>query len=438
MSKIIDYLQEIDLLEYQKIDDYFFTTDIDTINTLVDHISTLANEDWTISEYSPYSFSPSMDISGFGGCVEIGCKIKRASTFSKFASLYGDTIYLIINSIANPHFINPDIKNEDSYDYRYSLICDFSLISLYSELIKNHIAKIIPTQLGVCPDCFLRHIGSETDLTALEPLVNKYASKAIVSVVEYDKDFNDFCVEIKNLPELFPDHDTYINIKNENDLYNEHSTLPSKVDDFSFKYKLIKNLLHEDFLTSKLETFTSSIYNSKYITSKFLHKDIIDITSKSTRGSILLPMFEMPFLEQLDIPTALKLRESEYHAFNDYRIALDNATKEYVRINHDTQAKEIYDDIIYPAFTKLDAMFERTKKMNFLKNASELFITSAAVTLGVMNSVIPKNATAIITASCGTKALTKLVSDAIERKLNAGNELEKQDFYFLWKLKRKM
>ena len=148
-------------------------------------------------------------------------------------------------------------------------------------------------------------------------------------------------------------------------------------------------------------------------------------------------MFEMPFLEQLDIPTVLALREHEYHAFNDYRIALDNATKEYIRTNSDAQAKEIYDDIIYPAFVKLDAMFERTKKMNFIKNAGELLITSAAVTLGVMNSVIPKNASSIITASCGTKALTKIVSDAIERKLNAGNELEKQDFYFLWKLKRK-
>lgn len=65
MSKIIDYLQEIDLLDYQKSDDYFFTSDIDIINTLVDHISMLIAEDWVISEYSPYSFSPSLNISGF-------------------------------------------------------------------------------------------------------------------------------------------------------------------------------------------------------------------------------------------------------------------------------------------------------------------------------------------------------------------------------------
>ena len=135
MSKIIDYLYELDLLDYQKIDNYFFTSDIDTINTLVEHISMLAIEEWSVSEYSPYSFVPAMDISGFGGCAEVGCKIKRGSTFSKFASLYGDTVYLIINSITNPHFINPDIKEEESYDYRYSLKCDFSLIYLYSDLI---------------------------------------------------------------------------------------------------------------------------------------------------------------------------------------------------------------------------------------------------------------------------------------------------------------
>lgn len=75
--------------------------------------------------------------------------------------------------------------------------------------------------------------------------------------------------------------------------------------------------------------------------------------------------------------------------------------------------------------------------MQIFKNIGELLVTSATVTLGVMNSVIPENAPAIITAVGGTEAMAKYITSTIERKLTAGNTIENQDFYFLWKLNRK-
>ena len=155
MSQIIDYLYEVDLTSLDKIRNYFFTNDIDTILSLQEHIGGLAFQDWCIAEYSPYSFAPSMDVSGFGGCSGNSCKIERANKFIKFSSLYSDNIYLIVNSITNPHPVQSD---DDSY--RLELINDYSLILLYSDLIRDGIAHIIPAHFSVCPDCFSKHVCS--------------------------------------------------------------------------------------------------------------------------------------------------------------------------------------------------------------------------------------------------------------------------------------
>ena len=115
-----------------------------------------------------------------------------------------------------------------------------------------------------------------------------------------------------------------------------------------------------------------------------------------TGGLILLLVMVKPLLgadfERLD------LRYEDYAAAVSYthldvykRQALDKATKLYVLGQNPVNSKEIYDDIIYPAFIKLDAMFERTKKMRIFKALGELAIISSTVTLGVMTSAIPAN-----------------------------------------------
>ena len=110
MSKIVEYMNEIGLTNFDNIQDYFFNSNLETIISLHEYLQELAYEDWSISDYSPYSFAPSMELCGFGGCEEYHCKLQRASVFNKFASLYGDTVYFIVNSITNPHI--PDFFDD--------------------------------------------------------------------------------------------------------------------------------------------------------------------------------------------------------------------------------------------------------------------------------------------------------------------------------------
>ena len=144
----------------------------------------------------------------------------------------------------------------------------------------------------------------------------------------------------------------------------------------------------------------------------------------------------MPFLENITSKDVLDLRRTEGDAFNEYRIAMDHASRQYLSINSNAEVRDIYDDLIYPAFIKLDAAFNRAKRIHAIRNTSALVIVASTVTLGIMNSTIPKDPIAIAAAVGGSEVLLSQLGNVVERKLNSGNELERQDFYFLWKLNK--
>lgn len=434
MSKIIDYLCDVGLTSLEKIRDYFLTNDMDTILSLEEYIGDLAFEDWNIAEYSPYSFAPSMDVSGFGGCAEISCKINRANKFIKFSSLYSDNIYLIVNSITNPH----PVQSDDEM-YRWELINDYSLILLYSDLIKDGIARIIPAHFSVCPDCFSKHVCDLSDFSLLEPLADEYAAKAILEATEYYRQDDLSLVTLRNLPELFPDHDGLFSLQGGeiSKLCQNIKNFPYCIQDIDLIRRFIKEHLFDEYITAKFETFISSSYQAKYITAKASDRVLIETQEQKITGMTPPPVFDMPFLENISSKDVLALRHTEGDAFNEYRIAMDNASKQYLSINANAEARDIYDDIIYPAFVKIDAAFNRAKRIHTIKNVCALVVTSSTVTLGVMNATIPKDPIAIAAAIGGSEVLLSQLGNVVERKLNSGNELERQDFYFLWKLNQK-
>ena len=434
MSKIVDYLYEIGLTSVNKIKEYFLMNDLDTILSLEEYIGELAFEDWNIAEYSPYSFAPSMDISGFGGCAEISCKFRRASKFIKFSSLYSDCIYLIVNSITNPHPIRPD---EDE-TYRWGLISDYSLILLYSDLIQADIARIILAHFSVCPDCFSKYVCDTSDFALIEPLADEYAAKAVLEATEYYRQADLSLVTLRNLPELFPDHDGLFSTQGGDisKLCQTAENLPYTIQNRRLIRDFIKEHLFSEFITAKFETFISSAYQAKYITNKPSSKALIETQTSKTIGTTPPPVFEMPFLENISSKDVLDLRRTEGDAFNEYRIAMDNASKQYLSTNSNAEVRDIYDDLIYPAFVRLDAAFNRAKRIHAIRNICSLVVTSSTVTLGIMNSTIPKDPVAIAAAIGGSEMLLSQLGNVVERKLNSGNELERQDFYFLWKLNK--
>lgn len=435
MSRLIEYMKEIGLTGQNEIKKYFDTAVLDDVLSFHEYACSAVEEDWSIADYSPYTFAPSMDVSGFGGCSEIGCKLNRANRFAQFSALYGDCIYLIVNSITNACF--PDKENE-VFPYREQMKCDFLLIHQYAGLLEADIVRIIPTHFQVCSDCFQKYVCNRNDLSSVEPIAKEYAAKAIISADAYIQENNLSLLSVSNLPELFPDHDGYFAISGKIASRCQNAdTFPHLITDRSLIYEFIKRHLIDEMLTAKYESFISSTYQAKYITCKSSDKVLLDMTHENTVGHTPPPVFNMPFLSNASTKTILDLRSAEQDSFNEYRLSLDQATKCYLSSRSNTEAKDIYDDIVYPAFVKLDAMFSRAKRIHARTHLGELLVSLSTVTLGVLNSSIPKDPAAITAAFCGSEFVAAQIGNVIERKLNTGNELEKQDFYFLWKLKQR-
>lgn len=129
MSKLIDYLESINLLSEQELWDYICENDIETLDTLIIYLRRLIDEDFQISEYTPFTFVPNADISGTGGCNEISCRMSRAQKFAVFSALYADKVYIQLQFITDEHYDFCDIDEieadeELSLNFRMALLSD--------------------------------------------------------------------------------------------------------------------------------------------------------------------------------------------------------------------------------------------------------------------------------------------------------------------------
>lgn len=114
--------------------------------------------------------------------------------------------------------------------------------------------------------------------------------------------------------------------------------------------------------------------------------------------SFALPEYLLPFTNNIDLKTELKLREIEGESFNKYRIAFSNAVSEQCKTNAYTCWQNIYYDIVYPELCNLNMKLENIKSGAFKKTFSNILLTSAVISAGVLSNIIAKDSTSILTA----------------------------------------
>lgn len=261
MSKLIEYLESINLLKQEVLFDYICENDISTINSLVLYMRKLIDEDYVVSEYSPFVFVPNGDISGTGGCDEISCKISRAEKFATFSALYADKVYIQLSFITNEHYDFYDIEeiesNEMMYqNYKMNVLKDMVIILAYSELIKNEIVIITPSHKMLCPDCFQREVFGRS-IIDIEMIKSEYRSKANVILKDYDSIREEAEVSITNIEEFFPEHDLFWTIYDKEELKILEKERVGKV----IKNKKYCNEFIDNFIFDEV---VSAMYTTKY------------------------------------------------------------------------------------------------------------------------------------------------------------------------------
>lgn len=444
MNELISYFDDLDILSYENLEKYIWESELQMLIDVAVQVRTIVDRMFTYKEYTPFSFVPSGELSGVGGCSEVSCKIRRADNFSVFSGLYADNVYLTLDHLTSIHF-DTDIDDiyDNEFNFRYMLWCDFAIIITYVDLINLGIVQIVPTQKNICLDCFQKQLLGLPKPVDLSSLEQYYLKKAKLMVEEYDPEESSIRISFENMDEFFPLHTESITFVG--DILD---LLPMKerksnitIKNPKFKKEVVHSIIYDEFSEVCLYSLCCKNLDSKFITSKPSDGIFLEMTNPNKRSSQNitqtrnLPLYDLPIISNAPISTILRLREIEEDSFNKYRIALNKAVQEHYNAENSIQIREIYDDIIYPAFQQLDERLHNLKSGMFKKTFSTIVVVGSVISAGVYTGIIPPNVTQILAAIGGTSVLTSSGITAIDNLVNKKAALRENDFYFLWKLK---
>lgn len=447
MSDLIGYLDEIGVLEEEKLESYVWETDIKTLHGLVMYLRQVIDKEYEKSEYSPFTFMPNGEISGAGGCSELSCKKRRANKFATFSAMYADRIYLQLSFITSEHMDDYDFEDmldEDDFWYRYSLQGDLSVISIYSELIKYKVVNIVPARHTMCRNCFQKWALGEKSICDIEQIKREYEKLAKIILYQYDNKKEEAFIQIRGVDEFFPNHDAIWPI---DDIEGIKILKKEKVGQIIKNREYARALISE-FIKNEL---VSACYLAKYcneqgaklITDKESDAMFLGINEKVSTmrevGTYLngLPEYDMPLIGNLRIADVLRLRTSESEAFDRYREALKLAIIEQQKNEDDINLHQIYDDILYPELHRLDEQIRKAKtgKLKMLFGGMLVFTSSVVVNRygNIANTGLLSNMNDLELA-----LLNGGVSWAFSKVGATKREPKDNDYYFLWKLKKRV
>lgn len=445
MSKLIDYLDSIDVLTQEKLFDYICQNDIKTLDSLVVYMRQLIDEDYLLNEYSPFVFVPNGDISGTGGCDEISCRVGRAERFAVFSALYADRVYIQLQFITQEHYEFYDIDEieNDSMmlrNYKMHILKDMAIILVYSELIRNKIVFITPTHQMVCPNCFRKRVLGENSVD-IEKIKGEYFSRAKVILDNYDSLNEEVNIRVKNIDEFFPDHDMFWAIRDDEIVHLlENEKIGKEIKNQEYANKFIEEFIDEEILSALYTTQYCNEQDAKLITNKIsdtmflaLNKNMQEV-GKMKEYINMLPEYELLITQNLSLKDVLKLRQEEAESFNKYRIALNKAVIEQNRTSDIRDWHKIYDDIIYPEINNLDMKMKQIKEGRLSRFFGTMIVLGTTVVANKFGDILPSNLGAGI-QSIGTSVSAAGINYLFDKTSANKQEMQNNDYFFLWKLR---
>lgn len=430
---IIKYLHKQQITNYETLNLFLCNTSIERIVSLVKDIQDIIENCDSKPVYTPFMFLPNSDLSGIGGCNEITCKIKRAQTFSLFASLYADTVYLTWSPI---QFEELDYKEETIYELIEEIRNRLALILTYEPLINAGIIILKIENIGICRDCLHRCL-TENPSFNLETLSNRYINQVSMKV---DHDLPEtISITFSNLEDIVP-HGHLIKVFPINyfpilNKYHDGDVIKQK----NIKRKLLNDLILESVEESYLTAACAEIYNAKIITDVSIDVQVAQFLSSHTKGNKILEMgsyptknCQLPIIADASIEGILHLREEERDCFNRYRNAVTTFLNRQQNPSIDLQI--IYDQEIYPQLTELEAKIHLAKEGRLQKWLGSSFVILSTYGICAMQGLISSVGQAvslfggISNIIHGTQ--TKTVELLEEKQARKDNK-----YFFLWKLK---
>lgn len=448
MSRVIEYLKEVNLDNRNHIKNYIMNSTTEELVIFIEHLRNLIEQDYVVKKYNPFTFVPNNELSGAGGCYELSCKIERANRFAIFSSLYAEDVYIQLNFITNPHddfdIDEIDANYETYFEFRYMLECDLSILNTYSKLIESGIVHITPPKYLYCKDCFHKEVLGIENFIDIDPLKKSILNKAKLYVNSYDKDLDLLTFKVENIDEFFPEHGQIFIAPQNNLIKLSNSSIKpgTLITDPDLINNFIDNFVDDEFVSASYYASYCKNNNAKLITNKISDSMFMELANQRNKHNNglnyynAIPKYDMPFVTDITVEKALQLREIEGESFNKYRIALNKSISEQHKTNSALEWNDIYDDILFPAFCELDEKLKNIRNGIYKKTFYEIALVGTVISAGIYTGIVPNNMTDIMKSlGFGTSAAISVVRQFFSK--TPGKEtLRENDYYFLWQLKK--
>jgi len=365
-----------------------------------------------------FNFGATSEMSGGDfPCRALSCRMDKVDELARFASIYADTV-LIESPLSHD-----DCDHESVFDA-------IQVLWHMRPLLEAGLIRLVPSTEGICMDCFRKHHGIEGSLVDLLKRVGKaYTEDLKVTFSPDPHEPGSIMMKLEGPKNLF-EHGT--------SLYTFSS------EEAAYWRRRRKSTILADHMSPMLNdiirhTYLSDKYSISYLTRREVDFEIIQALNdeESERRNMALYqafLHHLPFLQEVPIRKLITLRQNEGEAFQVYRNALTTALRRSSSTG-DADLRELFNDVVGTEIARMEQTIKSSKKFLTGSLAVDLVVASAAVGVGLFTGVLPKELGNLLSFGGALKFATE-VKSKIEQVSKDSLAIRKNDYYFLWRLKK--
>lgn len=386
-------------------------------------------------EKSIFNFTANRTLAGFPTpCASERCRMGNIEKMARFASLYADTIF-----IPSPFDKYLDDKDIDPFE----LLFDIYTLLILRPLIENHIIKFSSEYLCVCESCLSDIANEENKFNEKMKLVYDVIEEEYLNNNKYYINFEREkpYVQIEG-PEKYGFHGS-MTFRFKRDIPEPIKEILVKGRSIEIPHNILKEIGVIESMTSPIidDLYSQNSLVNLYDVSYLTHRDVdievmnaLHSQSDIERSNQLVEGLShlLPVINDLSLDKIVELRIKEGEAFSVYRDSLNSVVKD--KTNYSTkELKELFRDKINPELNKIEQTIKRNKKQLTGSIVKDVIFTSSIVSIGLYSGILPKDIGKVVAAIGGTKFLYELYNK-IGKRFSTDEEINKNSYYFLWKL----
>lgn len=248
-----------------------------------------------------------------------------------------------------------------------------------------------------------------------------------------------YSVVIKGNPNYIPHGNMAIEFIRPPTILQDYSTkipvrLPKSVSNKIGVFQKIIGNSYNSILMQQWDPFHGRFLT--YLTDQQLETDIIENMNVSYQNPLYKKdlvrglTHSVPFIKPTDISRILKLRSIEMGAFEKYRNAVTKTIKEVATRESQKDFEEALSDIVNPEILNLEKIFKKHVDKLYKSIVPSMAITTTIIALGHYIS-----SPLMLTVLQTLQKLHDIKNELQDRNEKLKEELAKNDYFFLWKLK---